>query len=335
MSNEILQQVLTLLAQQQGNVSQAARDVERAAAPVNQGLRNPGQSGMDVLRRGTPAQRRGLLEAGLGMMAHDPRNMPGASLQQAARNGFQVLDEIRGRQREQNMQQATAGYEAATGDASRTKGYLDTAAQMQHAFGEKPEKDSRTASMKEFEYARQNGFTGSFEEWVNREAIQRQRQAEDKAKAGSTESMNMQRAAAENTLETSQITLKNIDKAMEQANGLFATGLPGQVLQNVGGTDALDLKKTITQIVSTVGFDRLQRMRDESPTGGALGQVSQMELAQLNSALGNLEVSQSEEQLKENLQVVKDVYTRILGQMNNFLNEKPADTELESLLEEY
>ena len=41
-------------------------------------------------------------------------------------------------------------------------------------------------------------------------------------------------------------------------------------------------------VVSNIGFERLQAMRDASPTGGALGQVSDNELRLLSSALGSL-----------------------------------------------
>ena len=39
-------------------------------------------------------------------------------------------------------------------------------------------------------------------------------------------------------------------------------------------------------------------MRDDSPTGGALGQVSERELS-LNASLGSLSQMQSEEQLEQ------------------------------------
>ena len=42
-------------------------------------------------------------------------------------------------------------------------------------------------------------------------------------------------------------------------------------------------------------------MRDASPTGGALGQVSERELDQLNASIANLRQSQSLGQFKSNL----------------------------------
>ena len=86
------------------------------------------------------------------------------------------------------------------------------------------------------------------------------------------------------------------------------TGLIGAGLSLIPGTPAYDTNAQIETVVSSIGFDRLQRMRDESPTGGALGQVSERELAQLNASLGNLRQSQSRESFKRNLALVKQHY---------------------------
>ena len=53
-------------------------------------------------------------------------------------------------------------------------------------------------------------------------------------------------------------------------------------------------------------------MRDASPTGGALGQVSNIELDLLKSSLGNLNQSQSKEQFMANLKQVQKVYNEIV-----------------------
>ncbi len=86
------------------------------------------------------------------------------------------------------------------------------------------------------------------------------------------------------------------------------TGFIGNSLSFIAGTPAHDTKMAIETVVSSIGFDRLQKMRDDSPTGGALGQVSERELAQLNASLGNLRQSQSREQFKANLALVKKHY---------------------------
>src|SRR5690606_31260540 len=57
-----------------------------------------------------------------------------------------------------------------------------------------------------------------------------------------------------------------------------------------------------------LGFDQLQAMRDASPTGGSLGQVSERELTFLQGTVANLNPNLGEERLKEQLAKVKRHY---------------------------
>lgn len=92
-------------------------------------------------------------------------------------------------------------------------------------------------------------------------------------------------------------------------------GFTGSLMKFVAGTPAADFAAKIDTLKANIGFDRLQKMRDESPTGGALGQVSEMELRQLNAALGSLEQSQSPQQLRENLIRVREHYIRAVSSL--------------------
>src|SRR5690606_3574220 len=76
--------------------------------------------------------------------------------------------------------------------------------------------------------------------------------------------------------------------------------------------NARNLDALLTTVKANVGFDRLQAMREASPTGGALGAVSDFENRQLQATLGNLEQSQTPDQLKYNLQRFKDTYLDII-----------------------
>ena len=53
-------------------------------------------------------------------------------------------------------------------------------------------------------------------------------------------------------------------------------------------------------------------MREASPTGGALGQVSTFELQNLMAVFGSLEQSQSNEELQYNLRRLQQVYNDIV-----------------------
>ncbi|MEK9984052.1 MAG: hypothetical protein VW879_04860 [Opitutae bacterium] len=115
-------------------------------------------------------------------------------------------------------------------------------------------------------------------------------------------------------------TLLAIDDALKILNddsfrlpvaGLFAT-----TASEIGGTDAANLRQAISTIESSIGFDRLQKMRDDSPTGGALGQVSERELSLLNASLGSLSQMQSVEQLRTNLERVRTHYDNFIKSIN-------------------
>lgn len=100
-------------------------------------------------------------------------------------------------------------------------------------------------------------------------------------------------------------------------NPLMTTGFVGSVLKRFGGTGALDVDQLGETIRANIGFDRLQRMRDESPTGGALGQVAVQELEALQASLGSLNTSQSSDQLLRNLERLENQYRK---SMLNILN---------------
>src|SRR5690606_15445362 len=90
------------------------------------------------------------------------------------------------------------------------------------------------------------------------------------------------------------IVNQEIGRALEiiETANIPTTGMIGEWMSGVGGTAARDLRGLLDTVKSNAGFDRLQAMRDSSPTGGALGQVSERELAFLQSTIGNLEQSQ-------------------------------------------
>ena len=81
----------------------------------------------------------------------------------------------------------------------------------------------------------------------------------------------------------------------------------------LAGSPGARLAALIETIQANVGFDRLQEMRNSSPTGGALGNVSNKELALLTSVLGNLGNMQGLSQLRENLKRIQDNNAAVRG----------------------
>ena len=107
-----------------------------------------------------------------------------------------------------------------------------------------------------------------------------------------------------------------VERLIEEAT-IPATGFVGNIARKYAGTNAADVDRILNTIRANVGFDRLQQMREQSPTGGALGQVSENENKLLQSVLGSLEQSLSEDEFKYNLARLKDTFLDIVHGKGN------------------
>jgi len=110
-------------------------------------------------------------------------------------------------------------------------------------------------------------------------------------------------------------SVDNVISTVNEAIGLIGPGTAGfgSLLDFIPTAGARELKNAIATIQGNLGFDKLQSMRDASPTGGALGQVSERELNFLMSTISNLDTRAKPETLKKNL-------TKILKHYNNWRN---------------
>lgn len=101
-----------------------------------------------------------------------------------------------------------------------------------------------------------------------------------------------------------------IDKPYSASTGYARLATGGGLLPN---TDARELDNYLNTIKANIGFDKLQQMRENSPTGGALGQVSDFENKLLQAVNGALDPGQRD-QLKANLASIRDLYPRVLAE---------------------
>lgn len=116
------------------------------------------------------------------------------------------------------------------------------------------------------------------------------------------------------------VVTEDIGRALDiiEADPAFTTGVVGQVLSNIGGSPANRVRNLVDTVKSNVGFDRLQAMRESSPTGGALGSVTERELSLLTSAIGSLEQSNNADDLAYNLRRVNNIYMDIIHGPGNW-----------------
>lgn len=138
--------------------------------------------------------------------------------------------------------------------------------------------------------------------------IAAQNTATERAKANAAKPE--QKVAAATSLaqlkQSDQLVTGFIDKAIQQSDGLGATGWVGKLSEQVPGSPAYALAKTLDTVKANIGFDKLAAMRAASPSGGALGQVSNFEEQLLQSVLGSLDQGQDAATIKQNLTRLKD-----------------------------
>ena len=199
-----------------------------------------------------------------------------------------------------------------------------------------PDAAKPTDDMREYEFAKSQGYQGNFQQFqiemrkagANSVTLNNGSEVGPIAKGyelftdpqtgarsmrpipGSEEWSAQQKAAqtqnqnATNKQVSADIVTQDIDRAIAALNEpslLPKTGFGAETLKGYGGTGAADLAGLLSSVEANVGFDSLAAMRAASPTGGALGQITERELALLAATKGAITQSQSKDQLVENL----------------------------------
>ena len=101
-----------------------------------------------------------------------------------------------------------------------------------------------------------------------------------------------------------------LDKAIRPVEEFLSGGLPlkeirAQFGSNIPGSLGAELKAALKSAKAFTSFSTLQQMRENSPTGGALGNVSNVELDLLQNAMGALDIGMGLPELLANLQEIK------------------------------
>lgn len=134
----------------------------------------------------------------------------------------------------------------------------------------------------------------------------------------------------------------NMDRLAAEANAIKnhpglskATGAMGWVpgiggLATIPGTEAANFKARLDTLKSQVGFGVLQNMRNNSKTGGALGQVSNIEEKLLQENLAALDRAQSPQEFKASLERIINYTEQAKDRLRSAYNLKhqnaPAQT---------
>jgi GH24 family phage-related lysozyme (muramidase) len=127
-------------------------------------------------------------------------------------------------------------------------------------------------------------------------------------------------ARAETERRTAQVTAANvvtrdIDRILERLNTavLPVTGMGATTMAAlVGGSPAADVAELRKTIEGNISFNKLNELRQQSPTGGALGNVTDKDLELLKTTLGSLNQNQSPRQFRENLLNLRNAFMEVI-----------------------
>jgi hypothetical protein len=124
-------------------------------------------------------------------------------------------------------------------------------------------------------------------------------------------------AKEDQAVQQSNIVVGDIDRILGivETADIPVTGM-GSLLSRIPGSGARDVAALLDTVKANIGFDQLNQMRASSPTGGALGNVTEKELKFLQSVAGSLEQSQSEEQFVRNANRVKEAFRYVVDRSN-------------------
>lgn len=147
---------------------------------------------------------------------------------------------------------------------------------------------------------------------------------------------------AEKRKELALASAENVLGIVNEAKNLVGplTAGGGSLMARIPATPARDLQAKLETVKANLGFDRLQAMREASPTGGALGAVAVQELTALQSTVASLDQAQSPAQLASALEKIEMHYGNWmdvmsgnpLGTFARSRKPKAAPTSREDLL---
>ena len=305
----------------------------------------------------TPEQREALL--GMASIVSGMSHRPNVALQQMAAQGIKGIHSQREKEAGlaalEKQKTSVAKWLVSKGRADIAQELLGGGFDVKTAlelFKQQP-KDERTAQIKNYEYWMKQGKSpeeaealarsgqvinvgagdefklptppAGYQYFRDTDGVVKMRPIEGgPAAQKQTELKAKQEAAKETELRTSGIVVEDIGrlKSIIESESILdpVTGVTGAVAAKIPASARVDAEKLADTIKGNIGFDRLQRMRDESPTGGALGAINQQEMNLLSSVLGSLDMSQSSYQLIANLDRLEKIYSSIMAKAAAYPN---------------
>ena len=146
------------------------------------------------------------------------------------------------------------------------------------------------------------------------EAAAKQARAEGKTQHAGIVSQDIQRLVAALDSEESLSGAARLDPRN------YVTGIPGKAAEKLPGSARIAAQGFVDSIKASIGFDRLDQMRQESSTGGALGNITEQELRFLQATLGSIDLDSKPEVLRQNLRRLQTIYENIMRKAAEYPN---------------
>lgn len=142
---------------------------------------------------------------------------------------------------------------------------------------------------------------------------ERQAKVEEKAAKAATEQEKV-RVRTQGAIDDLVSTKDTIGRLRDHPGFNSAVGVsikktPGFIIP---GSNRADFEAVVETVKARLGFAELARMRAASPTGGALGQISERELSFLQAANQSLDTGQTERQFLENIKIIEESLDRLM-----------------------
>jgi hypothetical protein len=116
--------------------------------------------------------------------------------------------------------------------------------------------------------------------------------------------------------------LKKSATEIRQHPGLAGISGGMSAFPNMPGSNAANAEALMTTLKSKTAFSTLQAMRDASKTGGALGSVSEKEIAYLENSLGAFANAQNVAQRRAELKKVETYADAAKARLNNAMRQR-------------
>jgi len=154
--------------------------------------------------------------------------------------------------------------------------------------------------------------------------IQASKEAEKKAirTAENVKMMPARRGDIMTKIERFPALKKAISDVKELSRGFMTSGVTGQVLSNIAGTDQYALEAKLQTVKSAVGLEELIRVK---AAGGTFGALSDTEMTLLISAVGALDGNLPPDQLGPVLDEVERLYSKGLERKKSDFAEMYPD----------